>query len=237
MPIFFHMKAVVLLSGGLDSATVLGIALDQGYEVHPLTIDYHQVSKKELECARALCQHYNLQLKLLEFNLASITKSALLDGNIPAAREQPAVEGECHIPDTYVPGRNTIFLALALSYAEGMGAEAVFIGANAVDYSGYPDCREEYFSIYQDLINVGTRCGIEKKAVQIRTPILGFTKSEIIEAGLKLGVPYESTWSCYDARDSACGRCESCLLRQKGFMEAGGKDPIQYIEQDKEKEV
>ncbi len=221
------MKAVVLLSGGLDSATVLAIALDCDYECYPLTIDYHQVSKKELECAELLSRHYDLPLKILDLNLARITKSALLDGCIPDNREH---QGDSCIPDTYVPGRNTIFIAIALSYAEGLGAEAVYIGANAVDYSGYPDCREEYFSIYQDLINVGTRCGIEKHPIRIETPILGFTKGEIIEAGLKLNVPYGKTWSCYAGGDKACRRCESCMLRLKGFMEAGSKDPIQYEE-------
>ncbi|MFZ5802571.1 MAG: 7-cyano-7-deazaguanine synthase QueC [Candidatus Omnitrophota bacterium] len=217
-------KAVCLLSGGLDSATVLYEARHQGYEVFALTISYGQLHGREIESARALASGLKIEHRLLTCDL-SWKGSALLDPRIPipSGSESPPKD---HIPSTYVPGRNSIFLALASSWAEAIGAEAVFIGANAVDYSGYPDCRPEYLEAMEKVFRIGTKAGIEGRAVRIIAPLVRMTKAEIIRRGQALKVPFEKTWSCYRGGKIPCGDCDSCLLRARGFREAGWKDPL-----------
>ena len=222
------MKAIVLLSGGLDSATCLAIALDQGYECYPLAFDYHQILKKELDSAKGLCLHYNLPLKILELDLARVTTSALLQGNEPVPQDRERMDEG--IPPTYVPARNTIFLSHAMAWSEVLGAGDIFIGVNAIDYSGYPDCRPEYIEAFERMAHLATKAGVEGRTLHIRTPLINLTKAQIIRKGVELGVDYSLTRSCYDpARDgTACGRCDSCHLRKKGFQEAGIPDPAIY---------
>ncbi|MDI6917338.1 MAG: 7-cyano-7-deazaguanine synthase QueC [Thermoplasmatales archaeon] len=218
-------KAVVLLSGGIDSATTLAIALDDGYDVYALSFDYKQKHKKELKCAEKIAGHYNLKHKIVKIDL-SWAKSALTDKKtkIPEKRKKIGKD----IPVTYVPARNMIMLSFALAWAETINADAVFIGANAIDYSGYPDCRPEFYKAFQKAAMLGTKKGAESKTIQIKYPLINMTKSEIIKKGMSLGVSYHLTWSCYKGRKKACGKCDSCLLRLKGFKEAGYDDPIEY---------
>lgn len=220
------MKAVVLLSGGLDSSTVLAMALDKGYEVYALSFDYGQRHSKELESAKKIAKYYNVPHKILKIDLRQIGGSALTDDIEIPSRNVEDIEKE--IPITYVPARNTILLSYALAYAEVIDADAIFYGANAIDYSGYPDCRPEYVEAFEKCANLGTKRGIEGKSIKIIAPIIHMTKAEIIKKGMELGVPYELTWSCYRGGKKACGRCDSCLLRLKGFIEAGYEDPIEY---------
>ncbi|MEM1513586.1 MAG: 7-cyano-7-deazaguanine synthase QueC [Candidatus Thermoplasmatota archaeon] len=214
-------KVVCLLSGGIDSSVTSAIAKSRGYEVYTLTFDYGQRHKKEIRCAEEIAKWLNAKHKLIKADLRQIGGSALTD-NIEIPEEY---EG---IPPTYVPARNTIFLSYALAYAEVIDADAIFIGANAVDYSGYPDCREEYIKAFQSMANLATKRSIEGKEIKIETPILYLTKGEIIKKGAELGVPFEKTWSCYKGGKKACGKCPSCKIRLKGFMEAGIEDPIEY---------
>lgn len=226
-------RAVVILSGGLDSATCMGIAKAQGYSLFPLTFDYGQRHLREIEQARLIAAHYgaeeHLKVVALPF-LKDFGASALTDLNI----EVPVVEGTSDgeqtddIPVTYVPGRNLMFLSIAASYAEAIGARAIYIGVNALDYSGYPDCRPEFIQKVQDVIHAGTKAGAEGVPIQIETPLLEWTKAEIIREGLRLKVPYHLTTSCYNGEEKACGECDSCRLRLKGFREAGAVDPIPY---------
>ncbi len=220
------MKAVVLLSGGLDSTTVLAMAIDMGYKVHALSFDYGQRHSRELESARKVASYYNVPHKILKIDLRQIGGSALTDNIDVPERDVEHIGDE--IPITYVPARNTILLSYALAYAEVIDADAVFYGANAIDYSGYPDCRPEYVEAFEKMANLGTKRGVEGKKIKIIAPIIHMTKAEIIKKGMELGVPYELTWSCYRGGEKACGRCDSCLLRLKGFMEAGYVDPIEY---------
>lgn len=219
-------KAIVLLSGGLDSATVLYFARSKGYNVRPLIFDYGQRHDKEIKQALKIASKAGCEPCLVRISLPWEGSSLLGKGKpIPSGRRHDG-RGRTHgIPSTYVPARNTIFLSFALSYAEASGAEAVFIGANAVDYSGYPDCRPEYFTAFKKLAGLATKKGVEGAVVRIEAPLLKMKKSEIIETGVRLGVPYELTWSCYRGGKKPCGNCDSCLLRAKGFMEAGLKDP------------
>ncbi len=220
-------KAVVLLSGGLDSATALGIALSEGYSAVALTIDYGQLHKREIESAQAIARHYEVE----QFTIKCAMPwggSALLDPNIPLPSTRSEKEIKNEIPASYVPARNTVFLSLAASCAEAQSAEAIFIGANASDYSGYPDCRPEYMEAFQKLIQLGTKCGTEGRAFEIKAPLIKLKKSEIIELGNLLRVPYELTWSCYRGARLPCGNCDSCILRAMGFQEAGAEDPIFY---------
>jgi len=219
------MRAVVLLSGGLDSATVLGIALSEGYRVWTLTFDYGQKHRREIESAQAIASYYNCEHKTFTLDLAQFGGSALFNGNIPSRRLDEIGQD---IPRTYVPARNTIFLSIALAYAEILDAEMVFIGANATDYSGYPDCRAEYIQKFRELAQLATRRGVRGKKIDIRAPLLHMKKSEIVRMGYELGVPYHLTWSCYRGGKKACGNCDACLLRLKGFREAGIQDPIEY---------
>ncbi len=220
-----NKKAVVLISGGLDSPTVLAYALKNNYMVEPVSFDYNQRHKKELLSSKKICDYYNLKLKIINVDLRQIGGSALTDNiNVPE-RELNGIKNE--IPVTYVPARNTIFLSIASAYAETVGAGNIFIGANAIDYSGYPDCRPEYFNAMEKAINLGTELGLKNK-ISINVPLQYLTKSEIIKLGKKLGVPYKYTWSCYNGREKACGKCDSCLLRLKGFMDADDFDEIEY---------
>lgn len=213
-------KAVILLSGGLDSATVLAIAKTQGFECYTLGFDYGQRHSHELECAKILSSNHRIMC------IGNFGGSALVDKNIDIPRNSATSE----IPVTYVPARNTIFLSYALAYAEVLQANDIFIGVNALDYSGYPDCRPEYIQAFQKMANLATKRGVEGQRLTIHTPLINLTKSEIIGKGIALGVDYSKTSSCYDpVGGKACGTCDSCRLRLKGFREAGEKDPIEYV--------
>jgi len=214
-------KVVCLLSGGIDSAVTSAIAKSRGYEVYTITFDYGQRHRKEMKCAEEIAKWLGAKHKVIKADLRQIGGSALTD-NIQIPDEY---EG---MPPTYVPARNTIFLSYALAYAEVIDADAIFIGVNAVDYSGYPDCREEYIKAFQNMANLATKRGVEGKEIKIEAPILYLTKGEIIRKGIELGVPFEKTWSCYRGGKKACGKCPSCLIRLKGFVEAGTEDPIEY---------
>jgi 7-cyano-7-deazaguanine synthase len=219
-------KAVVLLSGGLDSATTLAVARDQGYLCYALSLDYGQRHGAELAAARRVAESLGVaQHKVIPLDLTAIGGSALTDSGI-AVPEQPG-EG---IPVTYVPARNTIFLALALAWAEVLGAWDLFIGVNAVDYSGYPDCRPEYIEAFQRLCQLATRAGVQGGAFQVHAPLIELSKADIIRLGMRLGVDYGLTVSCYAADDSgrACGLCDACRLRAQGFHDAGVPDPTRY---------
>ena len=220
------MRAVILLSGGLDSATTLAIAIHRGYEVHALSFDYGQRHSRELESARKIASYYNVPHRIMKVDLRQIGGSALTDDIDVPERDIEDIKNE--IPSTYVPARNTILLSFALAYAEAIDADAIFYGANAIDYSGYPDCRPEYVEAFERMANLGTKRGVEGKPIKIEAPLIHRSKAEIIRKGMELGVPYELTWSCYQGGEKACGRCDSCLLRLKGFMEAGYEDPLEY---------
>ncbi|WP_455219254.1 7-cyano-7-deazaguanine synthase QueC [Kaarinaea lacus] len=219
-------RAVILVSGGLDSATTLAIARSQGYECYALSFDYGQRHRCELEAANNVVQQIGAtEHKVLQLDLVGITGSALTDLSI-AVPHQPT-EG---IPVTYVPARNTVFLSLALGWAEVIKAFNIFIGVNAVDYSGYPDCRPEFIEAFEKTANLATKLGVEQHAFKISTPLIKMSKAEIIKQGVALGVDYGLTVSCYDpdAEGRACGKCDSCRLRANGFEEAGVDDPTRY---------
>jgi 7-cyano-7-deazaguanine synthase len=224
-------RAVVLLSGGLDSATVLAIAKSQGYELYALSFSYGQRHIGELQAASLVAQavgvaaHRVAQIDLRIFGGSALTA----DIAVPKGRD--ADQMSHGIPITYVPARNTIFLSFALAWAEVLGSSDIFIGVNALDYSGYPDCRPEFISAYEKMANLATRAGVEgRQALQVHTPLIDLTKAQIIARGLQLGVDYKLTSSCYDPSPSGapCGQCDSCLLRQKGFRENGMADPLEY---------
>jgi len=219
-------KAIVLLSGGLDSSTALYIAKRQGFDISCLVFDYGQQHKKELEAAKKIARIARCRFTVLKIALPW-KGSSLLDKKlkIPFFKglRQPAVNV---IPSTYVPARNTIFLSFAISYAEAIGAADIFIGANALDYSGYPDCRPEYFKAFNRLAILATKRGTEHKDIRIQAPLGRLKKSEIVKLGLKLGVPFDLTWSCYMGGKEPCGRCDSCVFRAKGFKEARAIDPL-----------
>ena len=223
--------AVLLLSGGLDSATTVAIARKQGFELCALTVDYGQRNRHELEAARRVAQAMGVARHVvLSVDLSQFGASALTDAiRVPKDRTTAEMQGE--IPVTYVPARNTVLLSLALAYAEAVGAADIFIGVNAVDYSGYPDCRPEYIAAFGRLANLATKAGVEGRLeFQIHAPLAGLGKAQIILRGTELGVDYGITHSCYDPADEgrSCGRCDACLLRLKGFAEAGLKDPLTY---------
>ncbi|HEX55066.1 MAG: 7-cyano-7-deazaguanine synthase QueC [Candidatus Altiarchaeales archaeon] len=223
-------KSVCLLSGGLDSSVTLAIAKSEGYEIYALTFIYGQTHSKEVESSKKVAMYFGVEEhKIVNLDLSGIVKSALTsDLEIPTGRTTEEIVGCEEIPPTYVPGRNIIFLSLALAYAETIDADSIFIGSNAIDFSGYPDCRPEFFEKFRELIEVGTKRGVEGKPIEIKTPIINLTKAEIIKRGLSLGVPFELTWSCYLGKEKACGKCDSCVLRLKGFREVGYEDPIEY---------
>ncbi len=219
-------KAIVLLSGGLDSSTVLALAMEEGFDCYTLSFDYGQRHRAELDAAEHISRDAGaLSHRVIQFDLGSIGGSALTDTSI-AVPEQPT-EG---IPVTYVPARNTVFLSFALGYAEVVEAQAIYVGVNAVDYSGYPDCRPEYLSAFQALADLATRAGVEGSGPQVYAPLIELSKAEIIKRGTALGVDYSLSVSCYQAREDgrACGRCESCRLRREGFAAAGIHDPTRY---------
>ena len=225
-------KAVVLLSGGLDSSTALAVARSAGYELYALSFRYGQRHSLELESASRVASAMGVEKHLItDFDLRAIGGSALTD-QIEVPKERGAEELASGIPVTYVPARNTIFLSFALAWAEVLGAQDIFIGVNALDYSGYPDCRPEYIEAFEKMANLATKAGVEGRLrLKIHTPLIAMTKAEIIQNGLRLGVDYSLTHSCYDPIDGvACGKCDSCLLRLKGFAEAGATDPLRYAD-------
>lgn len=219
-------KAVVLLSGGLDSATVVAMARAEGYVCYTMSFDYGQRHRAELQAAERVARQLGVvEHKVIGMNLNGIGGSALTDTTI--AVPETAVEG---IPVTYVPARNTLFLSLALGWAEVLGARDIFIGVNAVDYSGYPDCRPEFIAAFERLANLATKAGVEGQGFRIRAPLQSMSKAKIVLAGTRLGVDYGTTVSCYQADDDgrACGKCDSCRLRAAGFVDAGLADPTRY---------
>lgn len=224
-------RAIVLLSGGLDSATTLAIASSQGYECYALSFDYGQRHLFELQSAEKLCAAYGVKEHVtIEIDLRKFGGSALTsDIDVPKDRDEQTMSAG--IPITYVPARNTVFLSIALGWAEVLGAFDIFIGVNAVDYSGYPDCRPEFIEQFSRLANLATKAGIDgPREFQVHTPLVHLTKAQIIQRGISLGVDYSLTHSCYDPSTTglSCGHCDSCQLRQRGFAAAGLADPIQY---------
>ena len=224
--------AVVLLSGGLDSATVLAIAKSEGFALHALSFRYGQRHSVEMAAAQRVAQSQGVTRHVtIDCDLRTFGGSALT-GHAAVPKHATADEIGQGIPITYVPARNTIFLSFALAFAETIGAADIFLGVNALDYSGYPDCRPEYISAYEAMANLATKAAVEgRQRVKLHTPLIQLTKAQIIRRGLNLGVDYSLTWSCYDPTPAglACGRCDSCLLRLRGFAEAGVKDPIRYV--------
>ena len=221
-------KAVVLVSGGLDSATLLALARQQGYACHALSFDYGQRHRAELVAAERVAAALDaVEHKVVALDLGAIGGSALTDMAIAVPEEE--TEG---IPVTYVPARNTVFLSIALGWAEVLEARHIFIGVNAVDYSGYPDCRPEFIGAFEQTANLATKAGVEGRELHLHAPLMDMGKGEIIQAGLALGVDYSLTVSCYQATEAglACGRCDSCRLRRQGFADAGAADPTRYRE-------
>ncbi|WP_420554088.1 7-cyano-7-deazaguanine synthase QueC [Neptuniibacter marinus] len=219
-------KAVVLLSGGLDSATALAIASERGYDCYVLSFDYGQRSLTELNAAKEIAKQLKaIEHQVIRLHLEDFGGSALTDHSIDVPEEETD-----EIPVTYVPARNTVFLSLALGWAEVLEADAIFIGVNAVDYSGYPDCRPEYIAAFETVANLATKRGVSGDPIRIETPLIDLSKEQIIQAGTTLGVDYGLTVSCYQADDDgrACGVCDSCRLRTQGFVDAGIKDPTRY---------
>lgn len=219
-------KAVVLVSGGLDSTTVLAMARSQGYECYTLSFDYGQRHRAELNAAERTARDLGAtEHKVVNLDLRSIGGSALTDDNIDVPEEETG-----GIPVTYVPARNTVFLSIALGWAEVLGAQDIFIGVNAVDYSGYPDCRPDFIEAFETLANLATKAGVEGQKIRIQTPLIDLSKAEIVRQGEALGVDYGLTVSCYQANDEglACGKCDSCRLRRQGFEAAGMTDPTLY---------
>ena len=228
-------KAIVLSSGGLDSTTVMAIAKAEGHDIYSLSFRYGQRHSVELEAAQKVAKSLGAKEHLvIDIDMAKIGGSALTDDiEVPKARSEQDMQKE--IPVTYVPARNTVFLSYALAWAEVLEASDIFIGVNAIDYSGYPDCRPEYIESFERMANLATKAGVEGiTRVNIHTPIIEMTKAQIIQKGVELGVDYGITHSCYDPslEGKACGQCDSCLLRKKGFKEAGVPDPTEYLGQD-----
>jgi len=224
-------KAVLLLSGGVDSTTTAAIALHEGFDVHALSVRYGQRHAIELEAARRVAERLGIRRHVIVDLDLRVFGGSALTADVPVPKDTPLAEIGARIPATYVPARNTIFLSLALAWAETLGARDLFFGANALDYSGYPDCRPEYLEAYARMADLATRAGVEEGVrLRIHAPLLRLSKAEIVTRGVALGLDYEMTSSCYDpaADGAACGRCESCILRLKGFAEAGLSDPARY---------
>ena len=222
-------KAVVLLSGGMDSATALAMTLKEGFDVIALTLDYGQRHRREIAAAKRVAAHFRVrEHRVVSLDLTAIGGSALTDQRIPIPEGRPMQEIGHGIPATYVPARNTIFLSYALGLAEAAGAAAIVIAANFVDFSGYVDCRPEFYRAFQEVARLGTKRGVEGHPIEIRTPLIEMSKADIVRTGESLGVPWALTWSCYHGRAKACGVCDSCQLRLKGFREAGIEDPLPY---------
>ena len=221
-------KAVVLLSGGLDSTTTLAYALNEGCECTALSFRYGQRHTRELESAKNVCAHYGVHHVVVDIDL-SMYRSALTRKDIDVPMDRPGDLAE-EIPVTYVPARNIVFLSIAAGLAESIDADRIYIGANVVDYSGYPDCRPEFFEAYENMLSRGTKAGVEGHPIKICTPILHSSKADIVRTGKKLGAPLQMSWSCYNGGDKACGHCDSCRLRLEGFRQAGYKDEIPYAD-------
>ena len=220
-------KAIILLSGGLDSTTVLAIAKEQNYDCYALSFDYGQKQRSELESSIAIAKKSNvIEHRIMKISLNDIGGSALTDKEISV----PKFSDSDDIPITYVPARNTIFLSFALAWAEVVDCQTIFIGVNALDYSGYPDCRPEFIEAFETMANLATKQSVEGDKIQIKTPLINMTKAEIIKKGLSLGVDYSETTSCYDANSlgEACGECDACVLRKNGFSSASVEDPTKY---------
>ncbi len=222
-------KAIVLLSGGLDSATTLALAQQQGFALQTLSFDYGQRHQREVVAAAALAQHYHAERQQrVTIDLRAFGGSALT-ADIAVPHDRSVLDMAQDIPITYVPARNTVFLSFALAYAEVAGADDIFLGINAIDYSGYPDCRPEYLAAFEKMANLATKATTQDgRTFHIHAPLMYMDKAQIIQTGIELGVPYELTWSCYEGDTLACGTCDSCLLRLNGFAEAGRPDPIAY---------
>ncbi|MDP2982579.1 MAG: 7-cyano-7-deazaguanine synthase QueC [Candidatus Latescibacter sp.] len=223
-------KAVVLLSGGMDSATTLAIAIRDGFEACTMSFNYGQRHSCELDAAQKIADTFGVERRLLVTIDLRLFGGSALTSNIEVPKNRSEGEIAQGIPITYVPARNTIFLAYALGWAEVIGAHDIFIGVNAVDYSGYPDCRPEFIRAFESMANLATKEGVEGRRITIRTPLIHFSKAEIIKTGVGLGVDYSLTFSCYDPSGEgfACGECDSCQLRKKGFRNAGIQDPTRY---------
>jgi 7-cyano-7-deazaguanine synthase len=220
-------KAIILLSGGLDSTTVLAIAKEQNYDCYALSFDYGQKQRSELESSIAIAKKSHvIEHRIMKISLNDIGGSALTDKDISV----PKFSDSDDIPITYVPARNTIFLSFALAWAEVVDCQTIFIGVNALDYSGYPDCRPEFIEAFEAMANLATKQSVEGDKIQIKTPLINMTKAEIIKKGLSLGVDYSETTSCYDANSlgEACGECDACVLRKNGFSSANVEDPTKY---------
>ena len=222
-------SAVCLLSGGLDSCVTAFMAKDEDYDIYALSFNYWQRHKKEIECAKDVA--FAVKAKdhiIFDLDLRRFGKSSLVDTSSYIPKSYDLENIGKTIPSTYVPARNTVFLSIALAYAEAIDADAIFIGVTAQDYSGYPDCRPEYIKAYQKMSDLATKKGVEGLSIRIEAPLLYFTKAEIIKRGLELHAPFEKTWSCYQGGRKACGKCDSCFLRLKGFKDSGYRDPIDY---------
>ena len=219
-------KAVILVSGGLDSSTVLAMAKQQGFDCYTLSFDYGQRHRSELFAAAKVSEAMQVEAhKVVSLDLGTIGGSALTDTTIDVPEYETS-----GIPVTYVPARNTVFLSIALGWAEVLGANDIFVGVNAVDYSGYPDCRPDYINAFEQMANLATKAGVEGNKLTVHAPLIDMTKGQIIQAGIKIGVDYSTTVSCYQADEegAACGVCDSCRLRKQGFIDAGVKDPTRY---------
>lgn len=230
-------RAIVLLSGGLDSTTVLAHARSQNYECYALSFNYGQRTQSELDTARYNAQKYGaVHHKIIDLSFLGALKGSVLTDH---TQQVPQYQAGNVIPDTYVPARNTLFLSIALGFAETVRADAIFIGASQVDYSGYPDCRAEYFHAFQNLTNLATKYTVMGNQIKIQTPLLNLSKAQTIKLGLSLGVDYAKTITCYDAKSdgAACGSCDSCVLRKIGFQEAGVLDPTYYNQEQTEEVV
>jgi 7-cyano-7-deazaguanine synthase len=227
---------VVLLSGGLDSSTCLAVARDEGQETYALSVDYGQRHRGELARARRIARALDAQdHRVVKVDLSAFGGSALTDPGIAVPKGRSARRMARDIPVTYVPARNTVMLGLALAYAETVGAEEIFVGVNAIDYSGYPDCRPEFLRAFEKVARLATKAGVSGRPLRIRAPLLRLSKAQIVKLGTRLGVPYRMTQSCYDpVGGRACGRCDACLLRRKGFAEAGVPDPTLYVVRSQE---
>ena len=224
-----YKKAVCLISGGLDSAVSAFIAKDMDYDLFALSFIYNQRHIKEIKSAKKIAKTLNVKKHIIfNIDIGSFGGSSLVDKSIKLEINHKIEDIGKYIPNTYVPARNTIFLSIALGFAEIIDADTIFIGATAADYSGYPDCKPEYFKAFQKMADLATKKSLKGKKITIKTPIINLNKSEIIKKGYKLGVPFEKTWSCYLGKEKACGRCDSCLLRLKGFKKAGLRDPLKY---------
>jgi 7-cyano-7-deazaguanine synthase len=221
-------SAVCLLSGGIDSCVTIFIAKHKKYEIYGLSFKYGQRHEKEIECAKNIASKLNVKNHIIfDIDLYKFGGSSLIDGSLIPINNKLENIGK-KIPNTYVPARNTVFLSIGLAYAETIDAESIFIGINSMDYSGYPDCRPEFIEAYQKMADLGIKRGINGKSINIKAPLLYFSKVNIIKKGLDLNVPFENTWSCYLGNKKACGKCDSCILRLKGFKELNIKDPIEY---------